>query len=61
MAGLTPSQQAAVARSRDTLDRSRKLNLGSASDRDLCRSIGHLEIALESALRLIGELTEDAE
>ncbi|MFD6113625.1 hypothetical protein ACFWG0_26430 [Streptomyces yangpuensis] len=58
---LTPSQQAAVTRAQAALDHSRQLNLGKATDRDLMRNIGHLEIALKSALRLIGELTEGGE
>lgn len=61
MAGLTPSQRAAVARARQVFTTSRQLNLGKATDRDLMRNVGHLEIALEAALRLIGELTEGGE
>ncbi|MFB8393682.1 hypothetical protein [Streptomyces yangpuensis] len=58
---LTPSQQAAVTRAQAALDHSHQMNLGTATDRDLMRNVGHLEIALEAALRLIGELTEGGE
>lgn len=58
MAALTPGQQAAVTLARKAHADSRQMNLGAASDRDLCHGIGRLEIALEQALRVIKELTE---
>jgi hypothetical protein len=61
MAGLTPSQQATITRARTALDRSHKLNLGSATDRELCQNTGRLEIALKAALDLIGELAGGGE
>lgn len=58
MADLTPGQQSAVDLARQALSRSHQMALGAASDRDLCHGIGRLEIALEQALRVIDELTE---
>ena len=55
---LTPGQRDTVARAHAALTRSHQLSFGSATDSDLCRNIGRLEIALEDALRIIAELTQ---
>jgi hypothetical protein len=58
MSALTPGQQAATDLARKALAASRQMDLGAASERDLCHNIGRLEIELEQALRVIKELTE---
>lgn len=57
MAALAQSQQATVDLASEALDRSHKMSLGSATNRDLCRNTGRLEIALRDALQVIRELT----
>lgn len=57
MAALTPGQQSAVNLAREALTRSHRMDLGAATERDLCHNIGRLEISLEQALRVIDELT----
>ncbi|MFI5985080.1 hypothetical protein ACIBEA_29965 [Streptomyces sp. NPDC051555] len=55
---LTPGQQAFVENGREALAASHGLDLGAATEGDLCRTIGRLEIVLAHVLRVIDELTE---
>jgi hypothetical protein len=57
---LTPGQRDTVAHARTALTRSHQMSLGAATDTDLCRNIGRLEIALEAALRIIDELAQQS-
>lgn len=58
MAALAQYQRDAVERARVALTQSHQMSLGTATDQDLCRGIGRLEIALEDVLRVIDAVTQ---
>jgi hypothetical protein len=61
MAALTPGQQLAIRGARKALSASHQKDLGAASESDLRLGIGQLEIALETALRVLDHVVAEAE
>jgi hypothetical protein len=53
---LTAGQSVTVRAARVNLATSHRMSLGAASEDDLRRNIGRLEISLEQALRVLDEL-----
>ncbi|MCY0931186.1 hypothetical protein OTB20_34395 [Streptomyces sp. H27-H1] len=58
MAELRISRDATIATAREALAASKAMNVVTASDSDLCRSVGSLEYTVEALLRVIDELAE---
>ncbi|GAA3384455.1 hypothetical protein [Streptomyces racemochromogenes] len=56
MRGFTPSQQRTADSAREVLAESREMDVRDASDTDLSKMIGRLEVSLEQVLRLVDEL-----
>lgn len=59
MSALTPGQQLAIRSARKALATSHQVDLGAATPGELHINIGQLEIALETALRVLDHVVAE--